>query len=153
MSDEQALSFAGAVARRAEARPDDEVVRLAGTPGWSAAALWQRSLAIAGGLADLVEAGDAVATNLPPGPEAIAVTTAISALGAVEMPLSADAVDDSDSQPATADAGELIVGPRVESRCVGPACAVDDHRMCGEGRDHRIDREVCASATEGPHEE
>jgi acyl-CoA synthetase (AMP-forming)/AMP-acid ligase II len=90
MPTEEALSFAGAVARRAEARPDDEVVRLAGSAGWSAAALWQRSLAIAGGLADLVDAGDAVATSVPPGPAAIAVTTALSALGAVEMPLGAD---------------------------------------------------------------
>jgi len=90
MSTEEALSFAAAVARRAEARPDDEVVRLAGSPGWTAAALWQRSLAIAGGLADLLEAGDTVATSVPLGPEAIAVTTAISALGAVEMPLGLD---------------------------------------------------------------
>jgi hypothetical protein len=42
------LSFAETVARRAETRPDDEVVRLAGGPGWSAARLWQRSAAIAG---------------------------------------------------------------------------------------------------------
>jgi len=87
---EEALSFAGVVARRAEQRPGDEVVRLVGSPGWSAAALWQRSLAIAGGLAGLVDTGGTVATSLPPGPEAIAVTTAISALGAVEMPLGAD---------------------------------------------------------------
>jgi crotonobetaine/carnitine-CoA ligase len=87
MADPEALSFAGVVARRAEVRPDDEVVRLAASPGWSAADLWQRSLAIAGGLADHIDAGDAVATCLPPGPEAIAVTAALSALGAVEMPL------------------------------------------------------------------
>lgn len=83
-------SFAAAVAARAEARPDDELVRLAGTPGWTAAALWARSLTIAGGLAKLVGAGDTVATCLPAGLEAIAVTTAISALGAVELPLSPD---------------------------------------------------------------
>ncbi|MCW2641185.1 MAG: hypothetical protein JWP76_3491, partial [Dactylosporangium sp.] len=41
MSGQEPLSFAGLVARRAEARPDDEVVRLAGSPGWSAASLWQ----------------------------------------------------------------------------------------------------------------
>jgi crotonobetaine/carnitine-CoA ligase len=90
MSTDEALSFHDVVARRAEARPDDEVVRLAGSSGWTAAALWQRSLAIAGGIANLVEAGDTVATCLPPGPDAIAVTTAISALGAVEMPVSPD---------------------------------------------------------------
>ena len=80
-------SFAAAVAARAEAQPDGELVRLAGSPGWTAAALWERSQAIAGGLAKLVGAGDVVATCLPAGPEAIAVTTAISALGAVELPL------------------------------------------------------------------
>jgi crotonobetaine/carnitine-CoA ligase len=65
-------------------------VRLAGAPGWTAAALWERALAIAGGLSRFVEPGTAVATCLPPGPEAIAVTTAVSALGAVELPLSPD---------------------------------------------------------------
>ncbi len=88
-----ALSFHGIVARRAEARPDDELVRGVGGPGWSASDLWERALAIAGGLAHLVEAGDTVATCLPPGPEAIAVTTAISALGAIELPLGRE-VDD-----------------------------------------------------------
>jgi crotonobetaine/carnitine-CoA ligase len=85
-----AVSFHGIVAQRAEARPDDEVVRLVGSPGWTAAALWERALAIAGGLSRFVEPGAAVATCLPPGPEAIAVTTAVSALGAVELPLSPD---------------------------------------------------------------
>jgi carnitine-CoA ligase len=82
-----AMSFHGIVARRAEARPDDELVRNVAGPSWTAAELWDRALAIAGGLARLVEAGDTVATSLPPGPEAIAVTTAISALGAIELPL------------------------------------------------------------------
>ncbi|MFI7062413.1 AMP-binding protein [Kribbella sp. NPDC050124] len=85
-----AVSFHGIVAQRAEARPDDELVRLVGSPWWTAAALWERSLAIAGGLSRYVAPGAAVATCLPPGPEAIAVTTAISALGAVELPLSPD---------------------------------------------------------------
>jgi carnitine-CoA ligase len=85
-----ALSFHGIVARRAEARPDDELVRVVGGPGWTAADLWERALAVAGGLARLVEAGDTVATCLPAGPEAIAVTTAISALGAIELPLNRD---------------------------------------------------------------
>lgn len=86
----RARSFHDAVARRAEGRPDDELVGLAGHRRWTAAELWQRSLAIAGGLATVVDAGDVVATSLPPGPEAIAVTTAISALGAVEMPLTTE---------------------------------------------------------------
>jgi carnitine-CoA ligase len=85
-----ATSFHGIVAQRAEARPDDEVVRLAGGPGWTAAALWERALAIAGGLSRFAGPGTAVATRLPPGAEAIAVTTAISALGAVELPLGRD---------------------------------------------------------------
>jgi crotonobetaine/carnitine-CoA ligase len=85
-----AVSFHGIVAQRAETRPDDEVVRLTGAPGWTAAALWERALAIASGLSRFVEPGTAVATCLPPGLEAIAVTTAISALGAIELPLSRD---------------------------------------------------------------
>ncbi|MEJ1112274.1 MULTISPECIES: AMP-binding protein [unclassified Kribbella] len=85
-----AVSFHGIVAQRAEARPDDELVRLAGGPPWTAAALWERALAIAGGLSRYVEPGTAVATSLPPGPEAIAVTTAISALRAIELPLTPD---------------------------------------------------------------
>jgi carnitine-CoA ligase len=83
-------SFAAAVAARAEAQPDGEVVRLAGEPGWTAAALWERARAVAGGLAGIVGVGEAVATCLPAGPEAIAVTTALSALGAVELPLDPD---------------------------------------------------------------
>ena len=85
-----APSFHDAVGSRAEARPDDEVVRLAGHPGWTAAELWQRSLAIAAGLAPIVGPGEAVATCLPAGSEAIAVTTALSVLRAVELPLSAE---------------------------------------------------------------
>ena len=83
-------SFAALVAARAEAQPDGEVVRMAGSAGWTAAAFWERSLAVAGGLASLVGVGDAVATCLPAGPEAIAVTAALSALGAVELPLDPD---------------------------------------------------------------
>jgi carnitine-CoA ligase len=83
-------SFALAVAGRAEAAPDGELVRLAGRPGWTAAALWQQALAIAGGLARTVGPGDAVATILPAGPQAVAVTAALSALGAVELPLPAE---------------------------------------------------------------
>ncbi|WP_432875327.1 AMP-binding protein [Kribbella sp. CA-245084] len=87
---EQPASFHELVARRAETRPDDELVRLVGAPGWTAAALWERALDIAGALSRHVAPGDAVATCLPAGPEAIALTTALSALGAVELPLTPD---------------------------------------------------------------
>jgi crotonobetaine/carnitine-CoA ligase len=90
MSAHEAMSFAAVVARRAESGPDGELVRMAGSPGWTAGALWRHSLEIAGGLADHVRPGETVATSLPPSPEAIAVTTALSALGAVEMPLGPD---------------------------------------------------------------
>lgn len=88
------VSFHEIVAQRAETRPDDELVRLVGAPGWTAADLWERGLDFAGGLSRYAGPGDAIATCLPPGPEAIAVTTALSALGAVELPLSADMDDD-----------------------------------------------------------
>lgn len=83
-------SFADAVARRAEARPDEEVVRVVGSAPWTAASVWDRSMAVATGLARVVRRGDAVATCLPAGPEAIVVTTALSILGAVEVPVPPD---------------------------------------------------------------
>ncbi|MBB4683874.1 AMP-binding protein [Amycolatopsis jiangsuensis] len=84
---ERVRSFAEAVLARAEAAPDGELVRLAGERGWTAAGLAERAGALARGLASLAGPGDLVATALRNGPEAVALTTALSMLGAVELPL------------------------------------------------------------------
>ncbi|NKQ51726.1 ATP-dependent acyl-CoA ligase [Amycolatopsis sp. K13G38] len=83
-------SFAEAVLARAETAPGDEVIRPAGEPGWTAARLAERATAIARGLTRLAGPGDLVATAVRNGPEAVALTTALSMLGAVELPLPAE---------------------------------------------------------------
>ncbi|MBP2390256.1 AMP-binding protein [Aeromicrobium fastidiosum] len=80
-------SFAEAVELRARRDPDGELIRRFGGPAVSAGALLDRALATAGRLAALVGPGDTVATAVPAGPEAAALTTAISWLGAVELPV------------------------------------------------------------------
>lgn len=80
-------SFAEALARRCDRSPDGELLRLAGEPGLTAAAVYDRSVAVARGLARFVSAGDTVATAVARGPEAVTVTAALSLLGAVELAL------------------------------------------------------------------
>ncbi|GAB7006771.1 ATP-dependent acyl-CoA ligase [Nocardioides sp. AN3] len=86
-------SFAEAVEQRSGTEPDGELVRLAGGAAWSAGALWDRSVELARGLAALVGSRDSVATATTRGPEAIALTTALSWLGAVELALP-DGIDE-----------------------------------------------------------
>lgn len=83
-------SLGEAVRDRAESRPDGEVLRLAGGPGWSAERLIMRATDIARSLAALVRPGDTVATALLPGPAAVSLTTALSLLGAIELALPDD---------------------------------------------------------------
>lgn len=80
-------SFAEAVELRALAEPDGELVRRVGEPAVTAGALLERALGLASRLAAIVSRGDTVATAVPASPEAVALTTAISWLGAVELPL------------------------------------------------------------------
>ena len=80
-------SFAEAVELRARRDPDAELIRRVGGPAVSAGALLDRALTMAGRLATLVRSGDTVATAMPAGPEAAALTTAISWLGAIELPV------------------------------------------------------------------
>lgn len=80
-------SFAEAVELRAHADPDGELIRLVGGAALGAGELLDRAIGMAGSLASVAAAGDVVATAVPSGPEAAALTTAISWLGAVELPL------------------------------------------------------------------
>ncbi|WP_160878514.1 AMP-binding protein [Nocardioides flavescens] len=80
-----ARSFAEAVRDRAELDPDAELVCLVGGPSWSAGRLWGRACELAAGLAAQVGPGDAVLTAVEPSPETVALTTALSMLGAVEV--------------------------------------------------------------------
>lgn len=80
-------SFAEAVEQRAQASPDRELIRRVGGSVLSSGELLQRAIDLAGSLASVAGTGDVVATAVPSGPEAAALTTAISWLGAVELPL------------------------------------------------------------------
>jgi crotonobetaine/carnitine-CoA ligase len=83
----QPRSFAEALAQRCASDPDGELLRVAGRPGLSAGEVYERSRAIARGLARFVSAGDTVATALARGPEAVTLTAALSLLGVVELAL------------------------------------------------------------------
>lgn len=86
-----ARTVAQALASRAAEDPDGELVRLAGDrAAWTAGELWHRAASWACGLEQLVAPGDVVVTAADTGPDAIALTAAISALGAVELPLAPD---------------------------------------------------------------
>jgi crotonobetaine/carnitine-CoA ligase len=80
-------SFAEAVAVRAHDSADRELIRSVGGPAVTAGGLLERAIDLAGSLASVAGSGDVVATAVPSGPEAAALTTAISWLGAVELPL------------------------------------------------------------------
>ena len=80
-------SWAEAVDQRANTDPDGEIIRRAGESGISAGALLESAVDVAGALKSLVAPGRVVATAIPSGPTAAATTTALSWLGAVELPL------------------------------------------------------------------
>lgn len=81
------LSYAQALWQRAERRPDSELVRTAGEAPWTATRTRQCAASWALELAATVDSGDVVASCLDAGPEAVALTAAISAIGAVELPV------------------------------------------------------------------
>ncbi|MFI5624816.1 AMP-binding protein [Nocardioides sp. NPDC051685] len=83
-------TVAQALADRAATDPDGEVVRLVGGPAWTARQLWRRAASWACQLEDLVSPGDVVVTATDTGPAATALTAAVSARGAVEMPVAPD---------------------------------------------------------------
>lgn len=87
-------TFAQIVAARAERDPRGEVLRDWSGERWSAVKLWDRARSWAAGLAESVAPSDLVATELPAGPEAVALTAAVSMLGAVEVPVTGDLTRD-----------------------------------------------------------
>lgn len=135
------LTFAQAVARRAAADPDGEVLRVLGGSRWTAADLWGTARSWAAQLAERAGRGDIVITAVPAGPEAVVLTTAISALGAVELPLSENidpamvpalfARSAAAVRASPPDAGRPGPGPRPDADwlTVGGAasCMADDH--------------------------
>ena len=84
-----ARSFAEAVELRARRDPDGELIRRVGEPAVSAGALLDHALGLAARLTSVVGPGDTVATAVPAGPDAAALTSALSWLGAVELPVPA----------------------------------------------------------------
>lgn len=75
---------------RAQRDPDGELMRMSGRTGWTAGQLWDRAASWACELRNLVPPGAAVLTAADTGPDAIALTAAVSALGGVELPLAPD---------------------------------------------------------------
>ncbi len=111
---------------RAEQDPGGELMRLAGGPGWSAGELWQRAASWACGLEHLVTPGAVVMTAADAGPDAIALTAAVSALGAVELPLAPDVTGDwaHHLASATGAVGVLATSARVERQPLLAALAI-----------------------------
>lgn len=83
-------TIAQALMDRARHDPERELVRMSGQIGWTAGRLWDRAASWACELRDLVPPGAAVVTAADTGPDAIALTAAVSALGGVELPLAPD---------------------------------------------------------------
>jgi len=94
-------SFAQVLAWRASKNPNGEAARIAGQVPWTAMELWNLAARWADEMRANVARGDIIATNQEAGPQAIALTAAISALGAVEMPLSTDSIQDREDQLVT----------------------------------------------------
>lgn len=85
-----AVSLGVALRDRAVRDPDGEVVRrVAGRP-WTAGQLWHAATSLAAGLEHQVSKGDVVVTATDTGPESLVASAAVSALGAVELPLAPD---------------------------------------------------------------
>jgi crotonobetaine/carnitine-CoA ligase len=83
-------TLAGALRERARRDPGGELVRHAGGRPWTAGELWGAASSLAEALGRTVATGDVVVTATDTGPEALAVSAAVSTLGAVELPLAPD---------------------------------------------------------------
>lgn len=84
------LTYAQALWQRAERTPRGELLRTAGCEPWTASRVRGCAASWAIGLQP-VATGAVVVTCVDSSPEAVALTCAISALGATELPLGADA--------------------------------------------------------------
>jgi len=83
-------TYAEVLWARAARDPDGEVLRVPDGERWTAEALRRQAASVAAGLVGHVGPGDVVVTCVDAGPDAVAVTGAVSALGAVELPVAAD---------------------------------------------------------------
>ncbi|HWC23870.1 MAG TPA: AMP-binding protein [Flexivirga sp.] len=138
------LTYAQALWRRAERAPGDELLRVAGDEPWSAHRVRSCAASWAIGLAP-VGRGDVVATCVEAGPEAVALTAAISALGAIELPLAADLSVEWAGRLAELTQARLIVTStdRASSPLVRRlARVVADHRIEFVDGAEGLDREL-----------
>jgi crotonobetaine/carnitine-CoA ligase len=109
------LTLAQALSARAAVSPDGEILRLAGGRPWTAGELWGRAAAWAEALTPIVTADDVVMTSAAAGPDAVALSAAVSALGGVELPLAPDATGEwVDRLIRTTDAVALVATPERE---------------------------------------
>ncbi|GAA4091481.1 AMP-binding protein [Nocardioides kongjuensis] len=115
-------SLAEAVRIRAEANPDGELVRVAGGTSdaamRTAAGLYEHAEILARGLARWIGPGAAVTTAVEPGTATIALSTALSILGAVEvaLPAGTDRVDAHRLATATDSAATLVAPARLAAQ-------------------------------------
>lgn len=109
-------SYAQALWRRAQRLPDSELLREAGDAPWTAARTRQYAASWALGLSTTVDPGDVVATCVDAGPQAVALTAAISALGAVELPLDAGLPVDGAVALLDSTRTGTIIGSRARAR-------------------------------------
>lgn len=85
------LTVANLLRQSADRQSDHEVIRVIGDRAWTARELWHATASLAIGLKDQVRPGEIVVTAAATGPSAVVISAAVSALGAVELPLAPDA--------------------------------------------------------------
>lgn len=114
------LTYAQALWRRSERTPDAELLRIAGEGPWTVAETRTRAASWALHLARTVGQGDVVVTCVDSGPYAVALTAAVSALGAVELPLDPEIAPDWARRLVDVTGAQVVVSStaRVQSSLV-----------------------------------
>ncbi|WP_405433616.1 AMP-binding protein [Micromonospora sp. NBC_00617] len=118
---EELSTFAQAVWHRARWMPDAEVLRVPGVEVWTAEQLRHRAAAWAAGLSGSIGRGDVVVTCVDSGPDAVALTAAVSTLGAVELPLSNDLPEDWAHHLVATTAARVVVASAHRAQDALPA--------------------------------
>ncbi|MFG1951875.1 AMP-binding protein [Micromonospora sp. NPDC048830] len=118
---EEPTTFAQAVWHRARCLPQAEVLRMPGGEAWTAEQLRHRAAAWAVGLSERIGRGDVVVTCVDAGPDAVALTAAVSALGAVELPLGHDLPEDWAHHLVTTAAARVVVASAHRAQAALPA--------------------------------